>query len=269
MAKNYASALGESIGVMMETAVQKEVSSNLVDVDADLYTNGPLTKDNKFKKLLVKDLGGTDYHVDGVIVDATYRPIVLLESKFLRYTKHNRDKASWICHTHSAIGRAYPSVRSSVAVLAGAWSRPSLKMMQSANVNLFIIQFDEIADCLSKFGVDMNWDEDDASKKFAAWSDFQNLTEVQRLRCGEMMIAGVRSGLADHLSKALDPDAARGIESVTVELRSSLGEVTYRQFAGEGEALVFLKSLTPAGLATVPDSRTLSELLDKATPTRP
>lgn len=53
---------------------------------------------NVQKKLLLYDNYGNDYNIDGVITDESMRPIILFESKDIRYKKHNRDKGSWICN---------------------------------------------------------------------------------------------------------------------------------------------------------------------------
>lgn len=42
------------------------------------------------------DQFGTEYKIDAVIANHAMQPIILFESKYLRYTKHNRDKGSWI-----------------------------------------------------------------------------------------------------------------------------------------------------------------------------
>ncbi len=79
------------------------------------------------------------------------QPLIIFESKYIRYTKHNRYKASWICNAHSAIRKRYHSIRSSIAILAGNWSQPSLAMMKSFDIIIFIIPFEVISNLLKEF----------------------------------------------------------------------------------------------------------------------
>jgi len=67
------------------------------------------------KKLILTDQDGNDYEVDAVIVNRRFQPLVLLESKYIRYKKHNRDKASWICTAHTKLRAKFPTIRTSIS----------------------------------------------------------------------------------------------------------------------------------------------------------
>jgi hypothetical protein len=147
---NSGSAIGEAVGACMEKALE-----NLLINIADKYqyhyiTSGvKLTQSGKkAKKLLMSDNFGNQYDIDGIIANQSLQPLILFESKYLRYKKHNRDKGSWICMAHSAVRKRYHSIRSSIAILAGSWSQSSLTMMRSYDITIFIIPFELICQIL-------------------------------------------------------------------------------------------------------------------------
>ena len=175
--KNHASALGLAIGSSMENALEKF----LIDV-ADKYgyhylTSGVRTTKSgkKPKKLLMSDNLGNEYDIDGVLANESMQPLIIFESKYIRYTKHNRDKGSWLCNVHSSVRRRYHSIRSSIAILAGSWSESSRTMMRSNNINLFLIPFNNICDILNDFDIDFTWEENDSEKDTRAWENFNRL----------------------------------------------------------------------------------------------
>ena len=162
---NGGSAIGEAIGDLLE----EQVHIIFRDIEAKnhvyfLTRYGKTKSGKECKKLLLPDELGNEYNMDGVVISEEGFPLILLESKYIRYKKHNRDKASWICNAHTAVRKRFPSIRSSVAVLAGSWSSTSLAMLASYGVTYFIIPFNSICDILSKYNVDFEWEENDYDK---------------------------------------------------------------------------------------------------------
>jgi hypothetical protein len=81
-------------------------------------TTGPVNpRTGKGARLILTDSNGNEYNVDSVIINNRFQPLVLVESKYIRYKKHNRDKASWICTAHTKLRQRYATVRKSIAVL--------------------------------------------------------------------------------------------------------------------------------------------------------
>ena len=156
---NPGSALGEAIGASMENSF-RNILAEIADSHGCHYLTSGVRETkagNKAKKLLLFDIYGTEYDLDGVIANEAMQPLILIESKYIRYKKHNRDKGSWVCHAHAAVRRRYRSVRSCVAILAGSWSKTSVAMMRSHDINIFLIPFDYICQLLAEVGVDLNW----------------------------------------------------------------------------------------------------------------
>jgi len=240
---NPGSALGEAIGSAMELALQ-ELLEQIADKYDSYYLTAGVRKTKagtKTKKLLLFDNFGNDYNIDGVLADEAMRPLILIESKYIRYKKHNRDKGSWVCHAHTAIRRRYHSIRSSIAILAGNWSQSSIAMMESHDITLFIIPFDLICNLLDKHDIDFRWGEKEQEKAFTAWEKYNQLTAEEKAQIGRDMIHGIEERLASRISQILDESVERVVEKVIIELVSNFGEVKVFEFASIDEAIAFLE----------------------------
>ena len=240
---NPGSALGEAIGSSMED-VLKELLNEIADKYGCHYLTSGVRKTKsgkKQKKLLMSDKSGNEYDIDGVLANQSMRPLIIFESKYIRYKKHNRDKGSWICHAHSAIRRRYHSIRSSIAILAGNWSSPSQAMMRSNNINLFLISFNHICEVLSELDIDFDWEEKDRDKAIRAWKNFNKLNSEQKKSIGINMIDPIKDNLVMLIENILDDTVEREVDKVLVELISNLGEVKVHEFASISDALDFLQ----------------------------
>ena len=240
---NPGSALGEAIGSSMEDAL-KELLNEIADKYGCHYLTSGVrkTKSGKRpKKLLMSDKSGNEYDIDGVLANQSMKPLIIFESKYIRYKKHNRDKGSWIFHAHSAIRRRYHSIRSSIAILAGNWSGPSQAMMRSNNINLFLIPFNHICEVLSELGIDFDWEEKDRDKAIRAWGNFNKLNSEQKKSIGIKMIDPIKDNLVILIENILDDTVEREVDKVFVELISNLGEVKVYEFESISDALDFLQ----------------------------
>ena len=96
---NPGSALGEAIGAAMERSLKVRLLAVAEEHGCHYITSGVRkTKSGKVaKKLIMFDNFGTEYDLDGVIANKAMQPLILIESKYIRYKKHNRDKGSWVC----------------------------------------------------------------------------------------------------------------------------------------------------------------------------
>lgn len=248
MKKNYTqvsnpgSAIGEAIGASMESAIEKKLKDVVAEYGCHYLTSGVRkTKSGKPpSKLLMSDNSGNEYDIDGIITNESLQPLILFESKYIRYKKHNRDKGSWICHSHSSVRQRYHSIRSSIAILAGNWSAPSIAMMKSNDINLFITPFEYICKVLIQYGVDFNWEEKDKEKAKAAWYQYNTLSDDEKDRIGEILFEYVEDDVLDLIGKILDNKTEREVEKVIVELVSNLGEYKIYEFDDVKEALDFL-----------------------------
>jgi hypothetical protein len=110
---NHGSALGEAIGNIIENALNNSIRGITESLGYIYVTKGLKNRTTgKETKLVLYDEYGVDYSIDSVIANDKLQPLILLESKYIRYKKHNRDKGSWVCTAHQSLRRRYSSVRS-------------------------------------------------------------------------------------------------------------------------------------------------------------
>lgn len=259
---NPGSAIGEHIGNRLETVINDYITKFLEDYPCHFIREtgfNPVTKKNS-KKLILFDEYGTGYNIDGIITNEEMQPLVLLESKYIRYKKHNRDKGSWICNTHTALRKRYKSIRASIAILAGSWSKTSLAMIESADVAVFLISFDFIVDLLKKYGVDFDWDEKDRTTPVAAWYNYDKLSEKQKMNIAKKMADLIKDKLLELLREILDDTKPRTIKKLSVEVLSSWGETSRETFEKKEDAIKYLESLD---LDTVFDPKTFYSIFDQ------
>jgi hypothetical protein len=255
---NPGSALGEAIGALLEEEIHR-ILKPLAEASNCVYIatgpNDPRT--GKPTKLILEDSDGNEYNVDSVIINNRFQPLVLVESKYIRYTKHNRDKASWVCTAHTKLRERYGTVRKSIAVLMGNWSQPSKRLLQSFEVELFEIAFDDICDVLAGLGVNYRWAEKDRAQAEVSWKKFVLLSTAQRKQVGRKLLAGIRESLRASLRKALDESAPRAIKSVKVIVRSNRGETRSFLFSDLRSAIAFLNSSSDDQLVDTADAPAL------------
>lgn len=256
---NPGSALGEAIGASMERSLEQVLTQISDDHGCHYVTSGvrKTRAGRKAKKLLLSDKFGNEYDIDGVIANEYMQPLIIFESKYIWYKKHNRDKGSWVCHAHSAIRRRYHSIRSSIAVLAGNWSQSSLAMMKSHDINLFLIPFDLIRAALAEHGIDFEWGEKERDKAYVAWERYNQLSESQQAQIGAAMIQRIANDLAASVAHILDDSATREVDKVVIELVSSFGEMKIYEFDSVDDAIDFLNQENLEKLFVTGDSASL------------
>jgi hypothetical protein len=256
--QNHGSALGEAIGAEMEKALNVFLTALVETHGCHFLSKSPLSNRNgSAKKLLMYDKFGTAYNLDAVITNESMQPLILIESKYIRYKKHNRDKGSWICTAHPALRRRYGSIRSSIAVLAGNWSSSSVAMMKSHDINIFLIPFNKICDLLAEVGINFDWGEKDREMAVASWATYAKLSATQRAYIGAEMVRFIEKDLANLVLSILDDTIPREISRIMVELHSNLGEVKEYEFTDVGKAVSFLNAAELHNVFIESDSLTL------------
>lgn len=231
---NYAATLGEGVGRLFEEAVVR----NVVPVVEDLGHTAMPEK--------MKNGSNNKYQIDLVVRDKNGKPVILIESKYIRYTKHNRDKGSWLCTAHYNLKKTHPSIRKLTAILAGNWSDPSLEMMRSFGVDPVRVEFGVFTSVLSKHGIQFNWDEKDKETPRKSLKKFEQLTSKQKQAIGDELISGVTEKIKNDIRNMLKADTPpeRRVSNVEVVLRTDLNESIAYEFSTVHEALKQLANLT-------------------------
>lgn len=231
---NHASTLGERVGKLFEEAVVR----NVLPVVEELgYTAAPekMTNGNNNK-----------YQIDLVVKDGDGQPIILIESKYIRYKKHNRDKGSWLCTAHYNLKKTYPSIRKLTAVLAGNWSEPSLNMLRSFGVEPVRVKFEVFARVLRKYDIEFEWDEKDKETPRTSLEKFELLDDEQKHDIGNELVAGAIDALKNDIRNILGTETPpeRRVSNVEVVLRTDLNESMVYEFSSVPEALRLLMQFT-------------------------
>lgn len=139
----------------------------------------------------------------------------------------------------------------------GSWSKPSKRLLQSFEVDLFEVAFDEICNVLEEFGINYRWAEKDRVQAETSWRKFNALSTAQRRRIGQKLIAGIHDALRASLQSALDESVPRKIKLVKVVIRSNRGETNSFVFDDLKAAVTFLQSAEEERLLDTANAPTL------------
>ena len=228
MVSNAASALGEAVGKLIEEAIvdglRETVASRNHTIRAARLTNG----------------SGNTYQIDAVIFDQDENPVITIDPKYIRYTKHNRDKGSWLCVAHYNLRKTYPTIRKSIAVLAGRWSVPSKSLIRSFGVEILEVPFEGIATALGGYGIAFDWSEKDRITPRQAWETYDALDGLTRNVIAGDIITGILPELRNDVASVLDTDINQlphRITGVELLLKTDQDEMLLLHYSTVAQAL--------------------------------
>ena len=244
MVARATSALGQEVGKLFESAVLESVRD---EVESRGYSIRPAR---------LRNGTGNVYQIDAVVFDSDNQPIIIIDPKYIRYTKHNRDKGSWLCVAHYNLRKTHRSIRKSLAVLAGRWSNPSKALIRSFGVEALEVPFDHMANILRTYDVEFDWPEDKGELTArVSLENFSELDEDTKLEIGVKMVSGVSVSLQDGVVQVLDTDIdsmATRVAEVEILLKTNQGEMILSSFDSVPEAMKALTDL----VSDKPDIRT-------------
>ncbi len=226
---NPASALGEGIGVLIENTI-KQVLKELTDAHGYSLKSGD-----------VKNGFGNLHQIDGIIEkDGQYT--MLVEAKFLRYTKHNMDKGSRLIVAHHNIRRHYPTIRRCVAILCGNWTKGSKQLIKSFNIDILEVGWEKIAKIFAGYGIDIEWEEDDTGKAKKAWKQFRRLSKPTLKDIAHRIIESIKEPLLGLIKTtiAADPMREKNIVGIEVALQTSHDEFFVSKFSKVSDVIAYL-----------------------------
>ncbi len=223
---NPAAALGQEVGKLIEDEL---VGSLRLAMDGYGHTIGP----EKLKN-------GTDvvFQIDAVVRDDKGNPVILLDPKYIRYTKHNRDKGSWLCVAHYNLRKTYPTIRKSIAVLAGNWSEPSVELVKSFGIETLRIPFEHISKVTSGFGIEFDWGEKDRETPRQSHESFLALDEDQKKELAERLIETVKKQLEDSVIEVIQSTVSeQHVSAVEVLLKTDSNQMLLLQYDSVSKAM--------------------------------
>ena len=242
---NPAAALGEAVGKLFENAVTNGLRQDVEN------------RDHTIRPAKLTNGTGNTYQIDAVVFDKNGNPIIIIDPKYIRYTKHNRDKGSWLCTAHYNLRKTFPSIRKSIAVLAGRWSVPSRALVRSFGVELMDVPFSRMVSVLREYGIDFNWAEKDKETPLRSWEVFSALETLDREAIGAEFTEGVMGDLRNAVNNVLDTDInslPSRVSSVEILLKTDQDEMLLRTFDSIVASLQHMMQL-------VSDNPDISELL--------
>jgi len=216
---NDAAALGQEIGKIFE----KEILNQL----------RPIVESKGYSISPEKLVDGTEntYQIDAVIRNPDGQPVILIDPKYIRYKKHNRDKGSWLCTAHYNLHKSHPSVRKTIAVLAGNWSGPSKSLITSFGIEIHMLEFQRMLDVLRKYGIEFDWDEKDRETPRNSLAVFRSLNECKKQEIASELISGVIGDVRKSIIDTLDSREVKNrICKVEVVMRTMNNEFVFREF---------------------------------------
>jgi hypothetical protein len=228
------SALGEAVGKLIEEEIKKAVCC-IAERKYGLYTySGKL-----------KNGDGNQYQIDRIINDKNGKPLMTVEVKYLRYKKHNRDKASWTCTAHYNLRKTHPSIRKSIAILAGNWSRPSKALLKSFGVEVHEIPFEKMVSVLKAHNIIFDWDEKDRETAKKSWNRYQGLTEGTKKRIGAEITKEITPAIKKSMEHTItaDPNVPKEIAEVELLIKTNYGEFYVQRCKTAQEGLKYLIDL--------------------------
>ena len=235
MVARATSALGEAVGKLFETAVLEALRDEVE------------SRGHSIRPARLRNGTGNSYQIDAVVFDANDNPVIIIDPKYIRYTKHNRDKGSWLCVAHYNLRKTHQSIRKSIAVLGGRWSEPSKALIWSFGVEVLEVPFNRIADALGAFGVEFHWPETGgepiARKSLRA---FNQLDDSTKLEIGRNMVVGIADSLRNEVTQVLDTDLesiATRVDEVEILLKTDQGELVLSSFSSVTDAMKALTDL--------------------------
>ena len=213
---NHASKLGSAVGDLFQTGVTEALRP---DVESRGHSIAPAR--------LVNGTGNT-YQIDAVVFNPDGQPVVILDVKYIRYPKHNRDKASWLCTAHYNLRKTHSTLRKSIAALAGNWTPGSKSLMRSFGVEIVEETFEHFVTVLGDYGVDFDWPERDRDTPARSLELFNRLTELERVRIAEELAANISDPLQASVTQVLDTDMSTlpsRISNVEIILQTDQNEM--------------------------------------------
>jgi hypothetical protein len=225
-------AFGQRLGKLIEDEIHRIVQDCLYGSDFEFIPKGQLA-----------DLHGKLCTHDGLVVDREGYPYAIIESKVIQKAKHATEKAAKLAREHPDLKRAHPTLRSSIAVLAGDFTPEPLRMVEASGANLLFIPQDHLASACRDYGIEILWaDHEAATYAVAALERYSALTQEERKALGQRILQPVAVQLQEVVAAAIADVPENPVVGVWVDVFFQRGEIGHHEFDSIKEALDYLQS---------------------------
>ncbi|ACS32659.1 hypothetical protein [Thermococcus gammatolerans] len=259
---NYASTLGEDLGRILEDSIHE-----ILLEFSKKHKNVKVSREEKWK-----DRDGDEHKLDFIIY-VNNKPVVVLESKFLRYKKHMRDKGSRVIDSLTEIRKRYPSIAMAIAILVGNWTKGSLKAMDHKKIKTITLPLEKFSEIFKKFKIEINWDEKDRVTPFLSLlklkmilnkEEFSDVVLLDNISYTSDPLTNIKEDIKKQISKplfklldeAINPDNEK-IEKINIDIYTNIGRIISLDTQNINEARMFLDCIA--------DTKNISSLIDKIT----
>jgi hypothetical protein len=188
--KDPASALGEAVGKLVEDAVYVIIEKIIKECGYEISDVKELT-----------DKAGIKFKID-LPIKRGRDLVALVDVKYLRYTKHARDKGSWVIVAHNRLRASYPTIKKCIVILAGhGWSVDAKRMIETSCIDVIDATPEALNGILRRHGVEFVWKEKDEETPKKSWEKWQLISEEEKLQIKSEIIDALK--LEERLRKAL------------------------------------------------------------------
>lgn len=225
-------AFGQRLGKLMEDEIHRVVHDCLYGTDFQFIPKGQLP-----------DLHGKMCTHDGLIVDQEGRPYAVIESKVIQKAKHATEKAAKVAREHPALKRAHPTLRASIAVLAGDFTREPLRMVEASGAHVLFIPQKHLASVCLEYGIEILWEDSEAAAYgVAALERYNALSPEERKDLGQRILQPVVTQLREVVAAAIADTPENPVVGVWVDIFFKRGEIGHHEFDSIEAALHYLRS---------------------------
>lgn len=225
-------AFGQRLGKLIEDEIHRVVQDSLYGTEFEFIPKGQLT-----------DLHGKLCTHDGLVVDREGHPYAVIESKVIQKAKHATEKAAKVAREHPDMKRAHPTLRSSIAVLAGDFTPEPLRMVEASGASLLFIPQDHLVSTCHDYGIRILWKDREAAKSaVAALKRYNKLTQKELKDLGQRILKPVAAQLREVVETAVANVPQNPVVGVWVDIFFQRGEIGHHEFNTIEDALEYLQS---------------------------
>jgi hypothetical protein len=202
---NPGSLLARAVNVLIKQETNRLLRPIVENYGCVYATVGKLDPRTGYAaKLLLQDNIGNSFQVDAVIATHRLQPLILIQSSYAHHKKRERGKNLGICTAHFSLRRTYPTLRQSLAILAGSWDEHSKAIMRSFDHTVFEIGSPKILSTLAEYGIAFDWGKKAQDCATEEWMKWEHLSNEDYDAIAHVLLKDVAPRLRETLCETLD-----------------------------------------------------------------
>ena len=142
------------------------------------------------------------------------------------------------------IRQTFPTIRASIAMLAGRWSDNSRKMLRDAGTDIFFVPYEYVVRAFLEKRITIDWtDAESHVASQIAWDAFCQLERRDLEEITSDIVRQIEEPLKMHVEGILNDEVKRKIVKVEITIKTNKGETLNNQLSNIEEAQSFLEGL--------------------------